>query len=72
MGNLQDLVGKKLIEVAEIEDQQEIESLVEPKHCYDSYTWTFYKFVTESTIVVVKWLGESNGYYNETPNLEKV
>ena len=31
----------------------------------DSFTWTTYTFRTRDHMVVVRWLGESNGYYGE-------
>lgn len=35
----------------------------------DSWTWTHQTIRTEKGEVVFHWLGESNGYYGETPYL---
>ena len=34
---------------------------------HDSYTWTFVKIDTSKGYLWMRWLGESNGYYSESP-----
>lgn len=38
----------------------------------DSFTWTFYKLRTMHGYVVLRWLGESNGYYGESVDFAPV
>jgi hypothetical protein len=72
VGDLNDLVGKPLDIVEEVEHVSDFNPPdVEPVSG-DSFTWTFYKFATIKGYVDVRWLGESNGYYSESVDFKGV
>lgn len=66
VGELSDLVDEPLLIAEEVSG----ESKQLDERCSDSCTWTFYKFATRKGYVDVRWLGESNGYYSESVDLE--
>lgn len=57
-GDVEDLVGTPILEAYE-------SSNTDLGQCGDSATWTFYRFVTNKGSVVLRWCGQSNGYYSE-------
>lgn len=64
VGTIDDLIGSPLLEASVIESNENPAG-VDPPECQDSFTWTTYTFATERGTVIVRWYGESNGYYSE-------
>jgi len=69
-GDPADLIGSPLT-LAEAETSDENPEGVTPEY-QDSFTWTFYRFATAKGFVVIRWYGESNGYYGEEVYFERV
>lgn len=44
---------------------------IKPLNDWDeSYTWSFYVIKTSSSTMVLRWYGESNGWYSETVDID--
>lgn len=71
IGDIHDIVDDGPILLAE-EVSYDNEPAPDGRTGYDSYTWTFYKIRTLNGDVTIRWLGESNGYYSESVDFQKV
>ncbi len=63
-GDLGDLIGSPILQAEESTSETNPEG-VQPEY-QDSFTWTFYRIATAKGQVVIRWYGESNGYYSES------
>ena len=63
-GDLEDLVGSPIIRFDErVENPTHDEN---DDYIPESSTWTFYHITTAKGTVILRWVGESNGYYSES------
>jgi hypothetical protein len=63
-GDLNDLVGSPILMATETTSNEPQEG--QNVNDYDTFTWTFYRISTFKGTVVIRWYGESNGYYSES------
>lgn len=70
-GTIDDILNIPLTMAEEISDP-----MGEPSpsdFAYDcSWTWTYYKFASVKGYVTIRWYGESNGYYSERVDFERM
>ena len=64
IGDLDDLMGIPVVMAEEVYNADTPDDT--EKETYDSFTWTFYRIATQKGLVVLRFLGESNGYYSES------
>jgi hypothetical protein len=72
IGDLGDLMGSPLLAAEESTSRIGPNGEVSEQTPCESFTWTFYKFATIKGYVTIRWLGESNGYYSESVNVEEI
>ena len=71
-GDLRDLIGVPILQAEDVcNTEDEFGDFKEDEYT-ESFTWTFYKLATIKGYVTIRWLGESNGYYSESVDFEKV
>lgn len=66
-GDLKDLEGSPILRAEETTKDGTDQEAYD-----DSLTWTFYRIETEKGGVVVRWRGESNGYYSESVDFDPI
>lgn len=68
-GDVSDLIGSPIVVAEEVSS----DGAPAPAGGWnESYTWTFYRIATAKGFVVLRWFGESNGYYSEGVDFAKV
>lgn len=70
-GDLEDLIGSPILYAEESTSDKDPQGY-EREYPPESTTWTFYRIGTIKGTVVLRWLGESNGYYSESVSLVRV
>lgn len=70
-GDLEDLIGSPILEASCRTLDNENPPGVKPEY-QDDYLWTFYHLVTAKGTVVLRWYGDSNGYYSVEVTFGKV
>lgn len=68
IGDIQDLIGSPITMAEHVDSSH----MGPPSKYSESYTWTFYKLATLKGYVTLRFLGESNGYYSESVDFEKL
>lgn len=70
---VEDVIGdvKDLFDTVVLDAREEVSvGDFDRDHC-KSATWTFYIIQTDKGAVSIRWLGTSNGYYNESVDFER-
>lgn len=64
-GDMADLVGSPITQADEETNREKDPDSYKREYLPESMTWTFYRLATAKGQVVIRWLGESTGYYSE-------
>ena len=71
-GDLAHLIGMPILIAEEVtSDTNPADAKIDTKW-QESFTWTFYKLATNRGAVTIRWYGESNGYYSESVDFERI
>ena len=65
-GEIEYIIGSLIMLAEESSSSQDPEDYKSESEYRDSFTWTFYRVGTINGAVVIRWLGEPNGYYSES------
>lgn len=60
-GDVEDIIGSPILVAEEVTSEGSCD--------FGHETWTFYKIDTAKGSIVLRWYGESNGYYSESVDL---
>lgn len=72
-GDLNDLIGSEIVQAEENSNNDNPEGFKAFVNEYqESFTWTYYRIATAKGQVVIRWYGESNGYYSESVDWTKI
>jgi len=70
VGDLDDLIGKPILKAEGVTTEENPADIA--KDYQDSFTRTFYHIATFKGHVTIRWYGESNGYYSESVDFERI
>lgn len=74
-GDINDLIGSPILVAETVQDEmQQAMNLINPlpEKNGDCEQWTFYRLATAKGWVVIRWYGDSNGYYSTNVSFERV
>ncbi len=66
IGDLNDLLDTPILDVKEEIGSDWPSDVPVPEYRESSFTWTIFTITTAKGVVIIRWLGESNGYYSES------
>ena len=74
-GDINDLIGSPILVAETVQDamQQSMNLIIPlPEKNGQCEQWTFYRLATAKGWVVIRWYGDSNGYYSTDVSFERV
>ena len=74
-GDINDLIGSPILVAETVQDamQQAMNLIIPlPEKNGQCEQWTFYRLATAKGWVIIRWYGDSNGYYSTDVSFERV